>query len=48
MPALIGLVTKGAVSIQNEITKRYGLDGANEAFEAMKRGEIVGRAIVEF
>jgi succinate semialdehyde reductase (NADPH) len=47
MPALIGLVSKGTVKIQEEITKRYGLDGANEAFEAMKRGEIVGRAIIE-
>lgn len=48
MPALIDLVSKGAVNIQNEITKRHRLDGANEAFEAMTRGEIVGRAIVEF
>ncbi len=48
MPELIGLVERGAVSITKTITRRYGLEEANEAFEALGRGEVIGRSIVEF
>jgi S-(hydroxymethyl)glutathione dehydrogenase/alcohol dehydrogenase len=48
MPALIKMVKAGALDIQKEITRRYNLDGANEAFENLRRGEVIGRSIVAF
>ncbi len=48
MPELIRLVERGAVSISKEITRRYRLEEANEAFEVLRRGEVIGRSIVEF
>lgn len=46
MPELIALAASGRVDVKASITKRYRLDQVNEAFEAMERGDIVGRAIV--
>ncbi len=46
MPALLRLVETGAVAPQRTVTRRYTLDQAPEAYGALDRGEIVGRAIV--
>jgi succinate semialdehyde reductase (NADPH) len=48
MPALIKLVDSGAVNIQSEITRRYPLERVPEAFQALERGEIIGRSIISF
>jgi D-arabinose 1-dehydrogenase-like Zn-dependent alcohol dehydrogenase len=34
------------VSVSQPITRRYRLDQTDEAYAALNRGEIVGRAIV--
>jgi len=46
MPELIRLAAEGKLDVQASITRRYRLDQINEAYAAMERGEIVGRAIV--
>ncbi|WP_067651111.1 zinc-binding dehydrogenase [Nocardia harenae] len=47
MPALLRLVAAGSVAPQELITRRYPLAQADEAYQALARGEIVGRAIIE-
>jgi S-(hydroxymethyl)glutathione dehydrogenase/alcohol dehydrogenase len=47
MPQLIELVRQGVVRPNDVITRRYPLDQADEAYQALARGEIVGRAVVE-
>jgi S-(hydroxymethyl)glutathione dehydrogenase/alcohol dehydrogenase len=47
MPRLIELVRQGVVRPNDVITRRYPLDQADEAYQALARGEIVGRAVVE-
>jgi S-(hydroxymethyl)glutathione dehydrogenase/alcohol dehydrogenase len=46
MPELIALAAAGRVDVKASITRRYRLDQLSEAYDAMERGEIVGRAIV--
>lgn len=46
MPDLIALAASGKIDVKASITRRYRLDQVNEAYEAMERGDIVGRAIV--
>ncbi|HSE94869.1 MAG TPA: zinc-binding dehydrogenase [Methylomirabilota bacterium] len=46
MPELIGLAARGQVSVSTPISRRYHLDQAAEAYGALDRGEITGRAIV--
>jgi S-(hydroxymethyl)glutathione dehydrogenase/alcohol dehydrogenase len=46
MPELIRLAAEGKVDVQASISRRYRLDQINDAYAAMERGEIVGRAIV--
>jgi len=46
MPELIALAASGKIDVKASITKRYRLDQVNEAFEAMERGDIVGRTVV--
>jgi S-(hydroxymethyl)glutathione dehydrogenase/alcohol dehydrogenase len=48
MPELLALIDQGAIRLDGAISRRVGLDEAVETFRAMDRGEIVGRAIVEF
>jgi S-(hydroxymethyl)glutathione dehydrogenase/alcohol dehydrogenase len=47
MPQLINLVRQGVVRPKDGITRRYTLDEADEAYQALARGEIVGRAVIE-
>jgi succinate semialdehyde reductase (NADPH) len=46
MPAVLGLAAHGHVSPSRPITRRYPLQQADDAYAALKRGEIVGRAIL--
>jgi len=46
MPDVLGLAAHGHVSPSRSITRRYDLDRADEAYAALNRGDIVGRAIV--
>jgi S-(hydroxymethyl)glutathione dehydrogenase/alcohol dehydrogenase len=46
LPAVIELARRGAVDVTRAVTRRYTLDQAAEAYDALNRGEIVGRAIV--
>jgi S-(hydroxymethyl)glutathione dehydrogenase/alcohol dehydrogenase len=47
MPAVVGLAAHGQISVSRPITRRYRLEQADEAYAALNRGDIVGRAIVE-
>lgn len=47
MPALLRMVAAETVRPQEVITRRYPLARADEAYRALARGEIVGRAIIE-
>jgi succinate semialdehyde reductase (NADPH) len=44
--AVIALARNGAVDVSRSVTRRYSLAEAAEAYDALNRGEIVGRAIV--
>jgi succinate semialdehyde reductase (NADPH) len=46
MPTLIGLAAAGAVDIDTQISMRVPLDEAGDAYQALDRGEIIGRALV--
>jgi S-(hydroxymethyl)glutathione dehydrogenase/alcohol dehydrogenase len=46
MPAILDLAARGVIVPANIVTRRYRLDQADEAYQALSRGEIVGRAIV--
>jgi succinate semialdehyde reductase (NADPH) len=46
MPELIAMAAAGRFDVAASITRRYRLDQVNDAYAAMERGEIVGRAIV--
>jgi S-(hydroxymethyl)glutathione dehydrogenase/alcohol dehydrogenase len=46
MPDVLGLAAHGLVSPSRTITRRYRLEQVDNAYAALSRGEIVGRAIV--
>jgi S-(hydroxymethyl)glutathione dehydrogenase/alcohol dehydrogenase len=46
MPRLLALVEKGVLRPQESVTRRFTLEEAPEAYAALDRREIVGRAIV--
>ena len=46
MPTLIGLAQSGAVDVEAQISMRVPLDEADDAYQALDRGEIIGRALV--
>jgi succinate semialdehyde reductase (NADPH) len=46
MPELIRLAASGALDVAGAVTRRFRLGEINEAYAAMRRGDIVGRAIV--
>ena len=43
---MIALTASGAIDLESMITRRYPLDGADQAYQALTRGEITGRAII--
>jgi Zn-dependent alcohol dehydrogenase len=47
LPRLVALYRSGKLKIDELITKRYGLDEANEAFRALAAGEL-GRGLIVF
>jgi succinate semialdehyde reductase (NADPH) len=46
LPEVLALAARGQVSVSQPITRRYRLEQADEAYAALNRGDIVGRAIV--
>jgi S-(hydroxymethyl)glutathione dehydrogenase/alcohol dehydrogenase len=46
MPEIVTLAGGGQISVSQPITRRYRLEQADEAYRALDRGEITGRAIV--
>ncbi|MGH2458239.1 MAG: zinc-binding dehydrogenase [Chloroflexota bacterium] len=46
LPAVVRLARAGAIDVARPVTRRYALDQVNEAYGALDRGEIIGRAIV--
>jgi succinate semialdehyde reductase (NADPH) len=46
MPALIRLIEAGAITVDAQISTRVPLEDAGKVYEALDRGEIVGRALV--
>ena len=46
MPEILRLAAAGVIAPQNIVTRRYALDDADDAYQALARGGIVGRAIV--
>lgn len=46
MPEILALAAAGRLSVTQPISRRYRLEQADEAYRALDRGEITGRAIV--
>jgi len=46
MPEIIRLAAGGAFRLETMVTQRFSLEQADAAYQALARGEIVGRAIV--
>jgi S-(hydroxymethyl)glutathione dehydrogenase/alcohol dehydrogenase len=46
LPELLALAAAGQISVTRPITRRYKLDEADRAYQALDRGEITGRAIL--
>lgn len=46
LPAVVELAASGGFELESAVTRRYDLDDVQDAFEALMRGEISGRAIV--
>lgn len=46
VPELTRLAVAGQIRTSELITRRYGLDEVNEAYDALSHGEITGRAII--
>ncbi|EFJ12439.1 hypothetical protein SELMODRAFT_182435 [Selaginella moellendorffii] len=48
LPELVTLAEIGAINLSSGVTQRCGLEEVNQTFDALDRGQILGRAIVEF
>ena len=46
-PVLLKLLAEGRIGVDS-ITKRFRLEEVKQAYEQLSRGEILGKAIVEF
>jgi S-(hydroxymethyl)glutathione dehydrogenase/alcohol dehydrogenase len=46
MPEIISLAEQGRLDVRRTVTRRYRLEEAGEAYSALNRGEIIGRAII--
>jgi S-(hydroxymethyl)glutathione dehydrogenase/alcohol dehydrogenase len=46
LPAVVDLAAQGKINISDAVSREYRLDQVNEAFTALGRGEIRGRAVV--
>jgi succinate semialdehyde reductase (NADPH) len=47
MPNILRLAELGTINVSKSITRRYKLGQADEAYKALARNEINGRAIVD-
>jgi len=48
MPEIVRLAARGLIDVSKSISRRYRLEECGEAYQALNRGEIMGRAIVTF
>ena len=46
MPEIVGLAARGLIDVTKPVSRRYRLEECAEAYQALNRGEILGRAIV--
>jgi S-(hydroxymethyl)glutathione dehydrogenase/alcohol dehydrogenase len=46
LPAVIDLAASGVFSVDRAVTRTYPLESARDAFDALARGEIQGRAVI--
>ncbi|GAB3928472.1 succinate-semialdehyde dehydrogenase [Microlunatus endophyticus] len=46
LPAVVDLAASGKINITDAVSREYRLDQVNEAFAALGRGEINGRAVI--
>jgi S-(hydroxymethyl)glutathione dehydrogenase/alcohol dehydrogenase len=46
LPAVIDLAAQGVFSVDDTVTRTYPLDAVSDAYEALARGEIQGRAVI--
>jgi len=46
MPEILELSSKGTFRLDTFVTRRYSLEDAEAAYQALGRGEISGRAVV--
>src|SRR5690606_26973821 len=46
MPAVVAMTQRGRIDVRSPITRRYSLEEAAIAYQALDAGEIIGRAIV--
>lgn len=47
MPVLLDFVARGLIRPQDAVSRRYPFDDVQKAFEALNRGEIRGRAVID-
>ncbi|MGI8310651.1 zinc-binding dehydrogenase [Saccharopolyspora hattusasensis] len=47
MPVLLDLVARGLLRPQDAISRHYPFEQVQEAYDALKRGETVGRAVID-
>lgn len=47
LPAVVDLAGTGKINISDAVSREYRLDQVNEAFAALGRGEIQGRAVIK-
>jgi S-(hydroxymethyl)glutathione dehydrogenase/alcohol dehydrogenase len=47
MPRVLDLAARGVFRPEDVVTRRYRLEDVDDAYGALKRGEIAGRAIIE-
>lgn len=47
MPVLLDLVARGKLRPQDAVSKHYAFDQVQEAYDALDRGEIQGRAVID-
>jgi S-(hydroxymethyl)glutathione dehydrogenase/alcohol dehydrogenase len=46
MPEIVSLASRGLIDVSRPISRRYTMDECPEAYQALGKGEIIGRAIV--
>jgi len=46
LPAVIAMSTEGSLDVGRLVTRQFSLEDADEAYRALARGEITGRAII--